>query len=171
MNIEIPETISQWMDDVYSRMVADIKHGTEYLYSVSFMSDQELREAIVDDVLIYTMAPASEKSDTVFTINSFLKFVSVEHRERVIEQMNHPEVQKFIVCENDIIKFRSDDHDFLQQAMDFAGCWYHGFTPPKGTELLAVNLDKIVELGGLDNAVKAMSMELTATVTGGDTVH
>lgn len=96
------------------------------LFSVRNMDDEELRQAVVEDLLA---AADWERQGKLIDIRSanLTRFLPAELHGRVASALADPFVQS-------LLERRDDDQvrihkDHLQDAMDFAGVWLEGFEP------------------------------------------
>lgn len=135
------------------------------VFSVDHMSDKELREAIVEDVLTATMWEKQTGKRIDFTMNTLCRFLSHEQRVRIKEAMIHPEIYSlFDPNFNDNIRI-FDTQVILQAAMDYVGVWFTGYVMPEGA--LCVDRQALQEAmdthGGIDNFIDAIVMDLTSS--------
>lgn len=148
------------LQDIWSVSHSDV-------FSINNMSDRELRESVVEDVLAVTMWVKTFAQPLDFKIETLMRFLkSDDQRERVVTALNDAEVKGlFEVNENQQLRIR-DHRDILQAAMDYCGNWYHGYVIPPNIDVLMSNPEMIGEAleqyGSFDNVVEAMTMEFKA---------
>jgi len=99
------------------------------LFSVNNMSDQELRESIIHDILLITMLEKIEKITIPFDQQRLLKWVKKHQHVRVKEQMTCNEIVDLIDRTNKQLRIKGDRKS-LQTAMNYCGHWYENFTIP-----------------------------------------
>lgn len=157
---------------INDKLLRNVTHGA--IYSVANMNDQELREAIMKDVLTITMLEIQLEHPIHFGFTRLLQFVPKFFHKRVLTQFHDPEIYRLMDIQRtetgSEIRIRKD-HAILQAAMDYAGVWYSGFPIPEEVTVLVVNRAKVEELGGLDNAAKMVCMDIYQTVEGVSTVQ
>lgn len=133
------------------------------VFSVDNMSDEELRQSIIEDLLAITMWEKQFGEKLHFGFTRLFNFVLRSQRKRITEQMKHPEIEGLIHI------FTPEGHDhqqlriidkqpILQAAMDYCGCWYSGFNIP--SDALRINHERIEELGGFDAVVDLVATEV-----------
>jgi hypothetical protein len=93
------------------------------VFSVRHMSDEELRQAIVEDLLYVAQYERDGKAMDVTEL-SLMRFLPAEIHSRTKSGLHDPFVQS-------LLERRSDNQlrihkDHLQDAMDFAGVWIDG---------------------------------------------
>lgn len=138
------------------------------MFSVWNMTDRELCESIVEDVLAVTMWEIQKNEQVYFSSNTLVRNLeSHRAKAKVLNQIGNPEISKiFDILAGYRIRIKNDPA-ILQAAMDYCGVWYSGYNMPAGTIIHAddnVMDEKIAQYGSLENLAKAMSMELDITV-------
>lgn len=116
---------------VFARTIAH----TNY-YSIDYMSDQELREAIVEELLNVTMMERKHNFQLDFGYNQLFKFVMRHHYKRIKAAMQHDEISELMDNKeiNGKIQLRIKNNPVILQAvMEYCGVFYDGFTIPEGT--------------------------------------
>lgn len=134
-------------------------------FNIDNMSDRELREAIVDDVLGVTIWEKQSGKRANFTFNILTRFLTHEQRVRVKEAMTHPEIYPFFDPNfNENIRI-FDTIPVLQAAMEYAQVWFSGYDQPAG--LISVDREKLQQMindnGGIENVADGLLMEMVAT--------
>lgn len=137
------------------------------LWSVDNMTDQELMESIINDILFITIWEIQTGDTANFDFVEFFKFVTLEHRPRITAMMQRNEIFGLIEekwsAEGCQLRIRND-HAVLQAAMDFCGVYYSGFDMPD--DVIIINHDvldeKISEAGGIDNLAAIIAMDIQA---------
>lgn len=149
---------SEVMNDSHCWQVV---HGE--FFSVDAMTDMELQEAIINDILQVTMLEKETGKKCNFTEKTLVRFLFSEQKERVAKMLvevmglinliettpdNFPnfsvEMSKRVIERHSYLQLRiKDNRVILQEAMNFAGCWYDGFNPPEGVQVLSLNMEKV----------------------------
>ena len=132
-------------------------------FSVRNMDDKELQKAILSDLLGVTFWEKEKNTKVSFTEDDLIRFIYGQQRHRITEMLNHENISNLISVENDQIRIR-DQHEILQAAMEFAGVWFGKYEPKDPTGVLKINRDVVSEedkkVGGLDNFIQSISMDL-----------
>lgn len=132
-------------------------------FSIENMSDEELRQSIIEDLVAVTMWEKLMSKKLHFGFSRFLYWIPRYMHKRVREQMSHPEIEGLICIQrtenNSEIRIR-DNHAIIQAAMDYCGVWYDGFVIPKGVRVFSVNHERIEELGGIDAVAELVTKEI-----------
>lgn len=148
------------MQDIWS-----VSHND--VFSINNMSDRELRESVVEDVLAVTMWSKTFAEPMDFKIETLMRFLVTDNqKERVLTALNNDEIKGlFITDEQQQLRIR-DHRDILQAAMDYCGNWYHGYVIPPNIDVLMSNPEMFGEAleqyGSFDNVVETMTMEFKA---------
>ena len=149
----------------------EVKSGE--IFSIQNMSDRELREAIIQDILSPTMWEI-EKNETVdFDMVEFLRFVpNTGDRQRVMHMMWHEEISGLIEGKDGQPRIKKDRAS-MQAAMDYCGVWGRGFDMPEGVLVTdhEVTDDTILTYGSIENFVAALALDSAGNVPGNTTVH
>lgn len=133
------------------------------VFSITNMTDDELSEAIIDDVLCVTMFEMQTGQKLHFDCSTLQRFLKTDElRQRVNSVlMNNPQMMYFI--DGHTFRIRNSVH-VLQEAMDFCGTFYTGYEMPEG--VISVNrqeLDSMMSLfDQLENIATSLSMELVS---------
>lgn len=165
------------------------------VFSVRYMTEQEVLESIVDDILNVTMLEKTTGKKCFFGFSKLTRFLDSEWRNKIKVLLNHDSISGLICCTpatiehfsasinelllENILKKGShkqirikDDRAILQAAMDFCGCWYEGFPPPEGVKLLQFNTEKINseihKFGSIENLSQSLAMDITARIQKSD---
>ena len=99
------------------------------VFSVASMNGREIRESLVQDVLMVTMWEKHFNKKAHFTPQMLYHNIATTRlKSRVCTQMANAEVHKLmtISSEGDSIRIK-DDPVILQAAMDYCGVYYTGF--------------------------------------------
>jgi len=99
------------------------------LFSVNNMSDLELRESIIHDILLITMLEKKEKIVIDFDQQKLFRWVKPCQHLRIKQQMNHKEITDLVYQTNKQFRIKKDRKS-LQTAMNYCGHWYENFTIP-----------------------------------------
>jgi hypothetical protein len=149
------------------KMLRQVAHG--HLFSIEHMSDEELRQSIVEDILMVTMWEKEFSQKLHFGWTQFTRFVERRHHKRINEQIRHDEICDLIVEAKSPYKTElriRDDRNILQAAMDYCGCWYEGYSMP-AEGVLCINRDALEDAisdhGGYDQLIQAITMDVMAS--------
>lgn len=151
------------MEDIWEVVHNDI-------YSIEKMSEEELRQAIVQDVLGVTMWEKHFGQKLHFGRTQLLRFVEQKHFWLILNAMQHEEIVHLLdvrnTAEEHEVRIR-DDRTILQAAMDYCGIWYTGFEMPPDAIVRADDADErvIEEYGSLENLAMSMAMDLQTVGT------
>lgn len=136
-------------------------------FSVKNMTDAELGESIVNDVLIATFY---EKEGNVvnFTPEILVRFLHGPLRQKVLEKLQSSDLAWYFDTTNGQLRIRNE-RNILQAAQDYAGVIYSDFEFTDKTQPY-IEIDHgaarkaIDEAGGFENLVASLNMDLQATV-------
>ncbi len=152
------------------------------MFSINNMSDKEVRESIIHDILMVTMIEKEEKVTLDFDQHQLFRWIKLTQHGYVFTQMNNQEISGLIENKNGQLRIK-DQREILQAAMDYCGHWYDGFEPPEGEEdIFRVNAEgfqaQVEEAGGFDqfcqnvfDKIAPELMDLEATVPGSKTLN
>lgn len=136
-------------------------------FSVKNMSDAELGESIVNDVLIATFY---EKEGNVvdFTPEILVRFLHGPLRQKVLEKLQSSGLAWYFNTTNGQLRIKND-RNILQAAQDYAGVWYGDFEPTdKNTAVFRVNsgilTDAVKAYGSIDALATSLAMDLVSDV-------
>lgn len=134
------------------------------VFNVNNMNDQELRAAIIDDVLAITIWEKQTGEKAMFDTNTLCRFLTHEQRVRVKEAMQHEDIVGLLNVTSTSVRIR-DQKETLQAAMAYAEVWFSGYDTPAG--LVSLDREAILEMaeanGGIEQLAEAMLMEMSAT--------
>lgn len=136
-------------------------------FSVKNMSDVELGESIVNDVLIATFY---EKEGNVvnFTPEILVRFLRGPVRQKVLEKLQSNDLARYFDTTNGQLRIKND-RNILQAAQDYAGVIYGDFEFTDKTQPY-IEIDRSAvsaaagAAGSFENLVASLSMDLQATV-------
>lgn len=149
----------------------EVKMGESF--SIVNMSDAELMEAIVQDVLCVTAWEQEMNRKLDFGIEQLLRFVPSQiWREKVVLLLKQGEIKGLFDQNGTQVRIKSD-RAVMQTAMDYCGLWMYGYDiPDSALKFNAEGFTEAVEKhGGLNNLVAAMGMDLHASSSGNNTKH
>lgn len=153
-------SIEETMNDV---LMFSVVHNN--IFSINNMSDKELRESIVDDILMVTMMEKEEKTPINFGQHELFRWIKPTQHGWVYSQMGHPEIAGLIEHKNGQIRIK-DVQEVLQAAMDYCGHWWDGFTIPNEPGIITMNHEKVDEMiqdaGGFDQFIDNLAHTLQA---------
>lgn len=128
--------------------------------SVDNMTEQELNEAIIEDVLISTI-----RNYNLTWIDLFRFLLSNNSRiNRVLNAIVNDTVYSLInIDDNDIIRIRPE---CLQFAMDICGTWFEGYDIPEGVNIVSLTDygRNLIETIGIENVILSTSMDLISNI-------
>lgn len=181
----VVEVFAKNASDVLNEMYCwQVVHG-EY-FSVDAMTDQELQEAIINDILQVTMLEKETGKKCNFTEKTLVRFLCSEQKERVVKMLaevmglvelvettpdNFPnfsvEMSKRVIKRHGYPQLRiRDNRVILQEAMNFAGYWFDGFSPPEGVQAFSINMEKVnaevEKYGSFHNFIDSLAMDIAA---------
>lgn len=155
------------------RQLADVVDGGEVWVGPVYMSDKEVRESIVEDLLCFTMweIQTGQKLDVSF--DELVRFTTDDQKERIKREIDHEDIRYFVICDGNQLRIKNDK-TVLQAAMDYCGCWYSGFEMPSegvgSIDREALN-DLIEQHGSLENLAGSMMMEMSCTTMPSKLIH
>lgn len=121
------------LNDEYIRQVV---HNEAF--SIVNMDDDELKESIIEDILTFTMWELQTSDKLSFTFSDLVCFLPEDLHGIVKDALESDEVSRYLDMDTGdeirIIKNRS----ILQEAMNYCGVWYSGFTVPDDVEIISV---------------------------------
>jgi hypothetical protein len=160
------------------------------VFCTTNMDDRQLREAIVQDVLAFTMLNVETKQSFNLDGQELMRFMRIQsERLRVARAFKHPEISGLVKVSNPLYAWvdspesrsntriwMSTDRSVLQAAMDYCGVWYDGYMPTDMSGVIVVNteaLETAVEKhGGIDNLATALAMDLEGThINDSEAIH
>jgi len=140
------------------------------VFSVDNMTDEELRQSIVQDVLTVTMWEKQSEQTADFSLDTLCRFLNDDQRQKVEQAFSHPEISGlFNMSDKKQLRIRTESV-ILQAAMDYVGVWFTGFEIPVGVTI--IDTREIAErIGTLEAALSLISMDLECTVKGNSTIN
>lgn len=127
-----------WSDIKAHRSCWEVRHDDEC--SIANMTDEELRQSVVADLLQVHSWEREGKAPT-FHPDDFKRFIPASMHARVDEALADPFVRSLIVTLSDG-QVRVHPHH-LQEAMDFCGVWLEGYLPLSDGSILMTDRDAI----------------------------
>lgn len=152
--------LDETLNDIY---MYSLVHTS--VFSVDNMSDKELRESIIEDLLFITMLEKEEKIVLEFDQQKMFRWLKAVQHSRVYNQMLDPEISGLIERKDGQIRIK-DQQEILQAAMDYCGHWWEGFKIPNEPGIFTMN-HKVVEeqieaAGGFDQFIDGLVNQLVA---------
>ena len=149
------DEVANFQNEPLSRELCDYSADGVEIFTISAMSDEEVRQSVIQDILAATMIQKEQGVSLEYDFANMIRFVNAGNHERVVTALNDEEVQSFIIQENGQYRI-ADDPTVLQAAMDFCGVYYEGFDWPDG--VITVNREGFQEkvIGLLDHMVGEM---------------
>lgn len=134
------------------------------VFNIDNMSDKELRQAIVEDVLCVTIWEKQTGKKADFTFDTLTRYLTEKQKSKVKASLFHDEIFPFFNHFPDNLRV-SDNKRTLQAAMDYCGVWFNGYDMPNG--IIRMDRESVHEAvekhGGLDNLIDSMVMSLVST--------
>ena len=93
---------------------------------ITMMTEEEIRQSIIGDILIATMFEVNGIEFYPFTMEDLLKFIPVKLHNLIIPQMEHDQVKHIITTDNGQLRIRKEK-EILKHAMNFSGIIYDGY--------------------------------------------
>lgn len=121
---ESPEV--QFRTNPYVRELVHLEDDVEAYISIIFMTEEEIRQSILGDILIATMFERQSGKFFAFDMKELLKFVPEQYHQMVMTQFNHLDVQSMITSINGQLRIR-DDRAVLAYVMNYSGIIYDGY--------------------------------------------
>lgn len=100
------------------------------MFSINNMSNREVRESIIHDILMVTMIEKEKNVTLNFGQSQLLRWIKPTQHNYVLTQMNNEEIAGLIENKNGQLRIKYR-REILQAAMDYCGYWYDGFEPPE----------------------------------------
>lgn len=137
------------------------------VFSINNMSDREIRESIIEDLLVVTVYEIREKTEVKYTQWSLVRWLPFYRRNSILRMLDHCEIANLIERSEGKIRIRND-RNILRAAMEYCGVYYSEWFDkeelPK--DLIGLNNQVVKELieknGSFDNVVKSFTMDLKA---------
>lgn len=152
-----------FLDCVHSRSIADIYEQGDLMFSPKNMTDLEVLESIVSDILAVTMWEIQTGEKLEFNKAELLRFVSADQHPRIVEMLEHDKYLLSLLDAGTGEQLRIDKRfGNLQGAMDFCGVWYSSYVVGEGA-ILVNDRDLLEDLILDPIKVQGLFMELDAT--------
>ena len=144
----------------------------------SNMTDDEVKQSIVQDILSFTMNEIRTGVKFDLTMDELLKFTSNRGnlKGRIKRLFLSDDVQGLLDKETlsfwppanvSGIRIRNDKA-VLSAAMDLCGVWWDGYIPENRSDILVVNKEALTEaineIGGINNLAKSLGMDLQCSI-------
>lgn len=135
------------------------------VFSVKNMTNEELQQSIVEDILAVTFWEEQTGNKVKFGLDELLRFVEpVKLRERVVLTLKDPAVDVFM--KGDLNNLRIKDNTSIRQvAMDKCGVWFSGYEMAEGA--MIINREEVQaavdQHGGVENYAAAINMDIQST--------
>jgi hypothetical protein len=153
------EDLEKFLNNQWARELLD-----DVVIDLGDYSDEEIRESVVQDILMMTMWEVKFQKSMCFKLDDLVMFVSNHNRPRVLEALDHPDVVIFL----DSVKKTQDqlrirpERVVKQAAMDYCGVYYSGYDIPPDAIMVnrEVLEDLVEETGGVEPLAKSLAMDL-----------
>lgn len=158
------DTFESFIADEMAFMLVD-----NDVYSIRAMSDCEVRESIVADLLDITMYEKEHNEKCHFGFTELVRFLSPVFHDRIKEAMKHEEIAFMIsrTESDDELRIRLEDPIRLE-ASRYCGVYYGNDTDQAEGPLYRGNVDaliaKVVEAGSFDALVAQLAEEIEKDV-------
>lgn len=137
------------------------------VFSINNMSDREIRESIIEDLLVVTVYEIREKTEVKYTQWSLVRWLPFYRRNSILRMLDHCEIVNLIERSEGKIRIRND-RNILRAAMEYCSVYYEEWFKkeelPK--DLIGLNSEAVKELiennGSFGNMVKNLAMDLEA---------
>lgn len=137
------------------------------VFSIWNMSEHELLEAIIEDILAVTMWEKQTEKAIHFTAVELVRFLRPARSwSKVLNTLPDPRIRNMISnVPGELIRIK-DNPEILQMAMDFCGVWYTGFKPSKETKVIIPNREMIQtetkKYGDISTLAKSLMMDASS---------
>ena len=164
-------SFDEMMQDQYGWSLVDNE-----VFSINNMSDREIRESIIEDLLVVTVYEIREKTEVRYTQWSLVRWLPFYKRSSILKMVDHCEIANLIERSEGKIRIRND-RNILRAAMEYCGVYYEEWFDkeelPK--DLIGLNSQVVEELieanGSFDNMVKSLAMGLEANCSTQNTLN
>lgn len=135
--------------------------------SVDNMSDEEVRQSILEDLLFVTIHEKENNVKVDFNRQQLLRYLRGPRYFRVLKQLQNMEIAGLIEETETSIRIR-DNQEILNAAQEYSGVFYKKFyTKQIPADVLFLNEEVVQESiekhGSFDNMVESMAMEVEAS--------
>ncbi len=146
------------------------------VFSINNMTDREIRESIIEDLLMVTVYEIREKTEVKYTQWSLTRWLPFFRRLPIIRMMDHCEIVNLIERSEGKVRIRNE-REIMRTAMEYCGIYYEEWFDkeeiPK--DVIGLNKNAIDELitkhGSFDNVIKSLAMELQANSKSNKTIN
>lgn len=155
-------SFDEMMTDQYGWSLVDNE-----VFSINNMSDREIRESIIEDLLVVTVYEIREKTEVKYNQWSLVRWLPFYRRNSILRMLDHCEIANFIERSEGKIRIRNDCN-ILRAAMEYCGVYYEEWFDKEDLpkDLIGLNSQAAEELigahGSFDNTVKSLAMDLEA---------
>lgn len=140
------------------------------VFSVDNMSDREVRESILEDLLEVAAWESKNDAKLNFTVETLVRFISNEKQKlRVFNALCHPEITLLLTLPEEQLRIKSN-WNIQQAAMDYCGVWHEGHEIPGVGIIDQKELSK-KDKEDLVNKLSGVFLEISSNVPGNKTVH
>jgi hypothetical protein len=151
----------KFLDNLETRQLGDVWADGELIFSPKHMTDEELAQSFIDDVLGVTIWEIQTGNTLSFDKAELLRYVSEDQHDRIWQMINHDNVVGLIEFNGAQIRIRNNKN-ILQAAMDYCGAYYNGFMLEDGVIMISANVkDSIQTEEELNAFATALAMELS----------
>lgn len=158
---------SVFLQCIDSRAVRHEIIDGEVMWSIDAMDDDELREAIVEDILGISMWEIQTGQKITYHFEEMTRFLIWNHQyERVAEMLKSEAVTRFVEQIEGEYRIKNSQ-EIRQAAMDYCGVWYSDYR--MGEDVVVFDnqhreamKSTIDQHGGIEQLAVALSMDLVA---------
>lgn len=165
---KIPETAQEFLDCMMVREFMDCE-----FHSTAWMSEQEMKESIIQDILTFTMEENKFPGEKLFLdFGELTRFVNNKSVNFAVGFVTSAEFQALVLYGEKGYRVKPE-REILQAAMDYCGVYWEGFKMPP--DCICVDREAFKEQvdkhGGLNNFATALEMDIQASVPTQSNVH
>lgn len=138
------------------------------VFSINNMSDREIRESIIEDLLTVTVYEVRQKTEVKYSQWTLVRWLPFFKRQSIVKMLDHCEIQNLIERSEGKIRIRTD-REVMRAAMEYCGVYYEEWFDkeefPK--DLIGLNNEIVDQLivrhGSFNNVIDSLIMELKST--------
>ena len=155
----------KFLNEKYARQITHSE-----VFSIVNMSEAEVKESLIDDILSVTMFEKQTNQKVRFDFKELTRFIPKQIHHIVEHALQDIEIQKLITHIDGEYRINPDTAS-LKAAMDFCGCYYSGFEVPEGVELFRLDLEKLAVKDDVQSLINSVYMDVMTNSPTSDSVH
>ena len=128
-------------------------------FNINNMSNDELMQAIIDDVLAVTIWEIQTGLTLYFDMSELTRFLTLSQKLRLTSLLKNDEVKKYLEYKGAQIRIKTDPYT-LKSAMEYVGVSYNNYALPG--PVIQVNREAFKSFDFNDLA-KSIAMDLEST--------